>query len=333
MKAFLKLMLVFAVVQAGVLFVVFLMSLPPDNYRAAAIDKQRLLRETPSPRIVLVGGSSLAFGIDSPTIERELQPGCRVINMGLHAGLGLDFILNEAADGVRQGDVVLLSPGYDVIWFDTVQYVDMGELIRFVPRAAGYVAPHDRWPLIRSMVLEQPVVALHDIAVTSLHNVFPGLAAHGVYYRSSFNSHGDNVAARDLDRSFDPDREMPPVRVESAAYRRNLRVLKEFAEEMRRRGACVFFAPSPLDERRYAENSDLVHRTLEDIDDVAGVKVIGSAADEVFSAESFYDTSEHLRGRAVFDHSRRLAAALSAVDATSGAHAECRCPSSRTAPR
>ena len=48
-------------------------------------------------------------------------------------GLGLDFILNQALDGVRAGDVVVLSPEYDIVWADSTQYVDMGEVIRFAP--------------------------------------------------------------------------------------------------------------------------------------------------------------------------------------------------------
>ena len=58
-----------------------------DNYLAAVLEKDRLIRSTPSPKIVLVGGSNLAFGIDSKKIEDSL--GLRVVNMGLYAKLGL----------------------------------------------------------------------------------------------------------------------------------------------------------------------------------------------------------------------------------------------------
>ena len=72
-------------------------------------DKCTLLAESESPRIVLVGGSSLAFGVDSTLLEQEF-PGYRVVNFGLYAALGTQLML-ELSDGqFRAGDIVILSP-------------------------------------------------------------------------------------------------------------------------------------------------------------------------------------------------------------------------------
>ena len=57
-----------------------------DNYLAAVLEKDRLIRNTASPKIILVGGSNLAFGIDSRAIEDSL--GIHVVNMGCTRGLG-----------------------------------------------------------------------------------------------------------------------------------------------------------------------------------------------------------------------------------------------------
>ena len=65
-------------------------------------DKCTLLAESSSPRIVLVGGSSLAFGVDSTLLEEEF-PGYTVVNFGLYAALGTQMML-ELSDGqFREG--------------------------------------------------------------------------------------------------------------------------------------------------------------------------------------------------------------------------------------
>ena len=195
MKRFLSLIAVFALLQAGVFAVLVLLSLPPDNLHAAAIDKERLLRDAPSPRVVLVGGSAMAFGVDSEALAEDLGGDYRVVNMGLHAGLGLDFLLNETLDGLREGDVVVISPEYDIVWPDQPSHLEIAEVLRFQPSAYRYVEARHWAPTIRSAILEQPPVVLHDVAVNALRNQLPALGSGGVYWRSSFDGNGDNRSA------------------------------------------------------------------------------------------------------------------------------------------
>ena len=68
--------------------------------------KVRLLEETPGPRIVLVGGSGVAFGADSELMEREL-PGYTVVNFGMYAALGTTVMLDLSQPLLREGDIVL----------------------------------------------------------------------------------------------------------------------------------------------------------------------------------------------------------------------------------
>ena len=65
------------------------LSQPRPGYLAALDDKLELVRTVESPRVIFVGGSSVAFGIDSQVFEQGLgQP---AINLGLHGALGLHF--------------------------------------------------------------------------------------------------------------------------------------------------------------------------------------------------------------------------------------------------
>ena len=59
----------------------------PSNYMSAIIDKHERINKIKTPKIILAGGSNVAFGINSEEIEEAFS--VPVVNMGLDAGLGL----------------------------------------------------------------------------------------------------------------------------------------------------------------------------------------------------------------------------------------------------
>ncbi len=81
-----------------------------DNYLREYNKKIDLIKKTPCPRIIFIGTSTLAFGIDSKLISDSL--GTNVINMGLHAGIGARYYIDDYLQYIRQGDIVILSPSY-----------------------------------------------------------------------------------------------------------------------------------------------------------------------------------------------------------------------------
>ena len=85
MKLFIRNLTVFLLVQlfiwAGVLWVYLRNHSYGTGYIAAGIDKHRLLMQQPSPRLLLIGGSNVAFGFDSAEIHRHLA--YNPMNMGL----------------------------------------------------------------------------------------------------------------------------------------------------------------------------------------------------------------------------------------------------------
>src|SRR5690606_31597265 len=52
-----------------------------DYAKAAGLKRQRLA-SLPGPKVVMIGGSNLAFGVDSPLVEQIT--GCPVANMGMN---------------------------------------------------------------------------------------------------------------------------------------------------------------------------------------------------------------------------------------------------------
>src|SRR5687767_11217515 len=114
MRAFLKQIGWFAAIQvvifAAVLWSYWRQYPPSQHFLASSIDKESLLRTQASPRLIFVGGSSMAFGVNSAQIAAAC--GRRPVNMGLHAALGLKFMLNEVAPHIRSNDWIIVAPEY-----------------------------------------------------------------------------------------------------------------------------------------------------------------------------------------------------------------------------
>ena len=81
-----------------------------NTYLNAYNNKIELLEKTSKPRLIFVGGSNLAFGIDSKIIKDSLN--MNVINMGLHAGIGIKYILQDCYQYVSENDIVILQMEY-----------------------------------------------------------------------------------------------------------------------------------------------------------------------------------------------------------------------------
>ena len=74
LKRFLCNLFLFFLVQAAVFFLLLARFNPDaeENYLAATVDKHRRLAQTRPPRVILVGGSNLALGIQSDRLEVAL---------------------------------------------------------------------------------------------------------------------------------------------------------------------------------------------------------------------------------------------------------------------
>lgn len=78
-------------------------------------NKFELLRiKSKYKKIVFVGGSGLNTGLDSKMIAKELH--YDVVNLGLYAGYGIPFLLNEIKPYLSEGDIVVIVPEYHLFY-------------------------------------------------------------------------------------------------------------------------------------------------------------------------------------------------------------------------
>lgn len=76
--------------------------------------KERLLAETPSPRIIFQGGSNVAFGIDSKAVADSVAR--NTINNGIIFTLGISMMMSELSEYSREGDIIVIAPEYELFY-------------------------------------------------------------------------------------------------------------------------------------------------------------------------------------------------------------------------
>ena len=86
----------------------------PAQYRETfpgelAVKCELLAQDAEKTRLVLVGGSAAAFGVDSALLEEQL-PQYKVVNFGLYAALGTRVMLDLSEPLLREGDLVVVLP-------------------------------------------------------------------------------------------------------------------------------------------------------------------------------------------------------------------------------
>jgi hypothetical protein len=187
----LTVILIFSIIGLNIVYV--RNSLPYEYVGGMLIDKHKIAKNTHSPKILIVGGSSGLFGINSDSLENKLH--FRVANISFIAPLGTCFIFNDALKEVKKGDKIFVTMEYDIEHFG-----DINTLLSasdYYPEAKKYLKKE-----------ENIIVAIKDKANYKLKNVQKlfwntlkinhALNAkvsdvYSVYFRGAFSKKGDII--------------------------------------------------------------------------------------------------------------------------------------------
>lgn len=180
MKEFIFKIVLFTGIVFG-LFMGLILFIPvqPNDYFQAYNLKCKLLEETESPRVVFVGGSNLAFGLDCQIIKDSL--GVNVVNNGLHAGVGLKFILDDVEAYLRKGDIVVIAPEYEHF------YNPNGEAATIAP-----IQSVCRWKKLHLLNFAQMKNVITGLPRIFMH-ALPKPHNERRYVLSGFNEYGDEI--------------------------------------------------------------------------------------------------------------------------------------------
>lgn len=306
MRTFLLKLLTFAgLVAGGFLLLMHWHPREEDNqFVRAIIDKEAQLRATPSPRLLLVGGSNIALGVDSAALERAT--GLPTRNLAVTGGLGYEFILNQAAAHVRAGDRVVLSLAHYLFADDPPLARVLSPTLKAEPQAFRYLGIR-QWKAL----LDGELLTLSYTVRTSLANARGDYTpAHGAYRRDGFNARGDLVSHHGLPSS--------PPSVEAftlpdSSLRETLAAIAAFVAHCRAQGATVYYELSPWPENWIQAHPMALQRIYTGLRGVPGLVLLNTPADVSLPVHLFYDNEYHLNEAGATLHTQRLIQWLSAA--------------------
>lgn len=279
------------------------LAIPPqyeNSFSGALDEKFERLTEIEGEKIVVVGGSSVAFGLNSEILEEHLK--MPVVNFGLYAALGTKVMLDLSRAGIGRGDIVILAPELDrqtmSLYFSSEHTL---EALDGNYGMARYIAKDNRLALVGGLWRH----AQKKLRDSRLEPIDP----RGVYNAKNFNERGDVVWER-------PENVMPLYYDKNAEISLTpdivsedfIDYLNEYIGFCKSRGATVYFSYSPMNELALAaettdESKELFTNFLKERLDCEIISVLDSY---IMDAGYFYDTNFHLNDAGVLYRTRML---------------------------
>ena len=269
--------------------------------------KEALAAAISGPRLLLVGGSGVTFGLNAEEIERET--GHRTVNMGTHAGLGLDYILDRTEKIARPGDTVLLAIEYELY-----------------TKPFGS-EPHDDYILARDPAYfrQMSLVDKIDMATRiSFKRIQKGCAirrkpespprphppyTNGASYIDSFGDETGNAAA-DRPLAGPEMEEVTGCLINGLAsdHAVGFDKIREFVQWAREHHVTVLATFPNLMHRTQYDGPNAVQaiKVIADFYTSQGVPVVGTAQAAILPPDEFFDTPYHLMHDAAMARTDRL---------------------------
>lgn len=274
--------------------------LDPNNYLAEISAKHERIKSLPSPKIVFIGDSSLPFSLSAQTLEKEL--GMPVANMGLHAALGLDFILKEVESYAKSGDIIIISMHYYPYAGDKQQGV-ICHAVDFYPPAATYAASNwlegQKLKIVcDSKRIKRYLAAKYLKAVTP-----PGSENNFNYAKDSFNSYGDFKDELYVSSSITFEKIQPMIQHDQG-WANSL--MYKFLYEMQGKNIKVYYIFPPYPQTLYKKNLQQINNYDKILRFYRGLGVLGAASSSVYSDNMFYNTEYHMTSVGKKENTQRV---------------------------
>jgi hypothetical protein len=281
------------------------------GYLASLEDKIDRLESENRPRILFVGGSSVAFGVDSEEFTSSTR---QPVNLGLSASLGLDFCANLVEAHVRQGDLVVLMPEHSHLLGKMDPHpIQQRSLLRQCPRGARYLA--DPWPGPKTFLDQRALPELGCWVQAgirrlprNLHDAFATPKGR-VYSRASFNQNGDMIAHHGKPSTGKPNRS--PLEInDPEILHESIQRLNRCIDYCYSKGASVVYAYPPMTAPQYAASLDELLEIIAALHSELNCPIVTSPEAAVFELDAFFDSAGHLGDVGKAEHTKNLVTGL-----------------------
>ena len=112
MKKFIKHLSIYFLLTSLFFYILNKIFKEERNYNSAFVDKLKILQANKNiKKIVLIGGSSVGWGLSAEQIE--IKTGIKTINLGHNAGFGLSDFMNFISQNLTKEDIIVFSPEWN----------------------------------------------------------------------------------------------------------------------------------------------------------------------------------------------------------------------------
>lgn len=262
---------------------------------AALTDKHDRIKAISGRKMILAGGSNLVFGIDSQKLEKEFNT--PVVNLGLHAKLGLRFIINELKDIARQGDIIILSIEHDMTLMGNLELQKMTSF--YNPFAAKYYKEsNDTWIGQFMNIIDNS----HLMFKKTISNVIDNLKNDPVYTRKGLNMYGDGVYHLDLPSSS----VLGSKSVLKDTRDAKLKLLNDFYDFTKSNEITVLFTYGAYEISEYKKNKVALEKVHQKMKQNLKIEMITGLQDFVYPTSYFYDSVYHLNKKGRTIHTKNM---------------------------
>lgn len=262
------------------------------NYDASILDKIARLESTPSPKIILVGNSNVAFGFNSSMIEKAFNMG--VVNLGLHGSLGNRFLEEMSKYNIGKGDIVVVCHS---------DYCDDGKI---ADHSLAWITVENHchlWPLIShdvpQMVEDLPPYVLR---IWTRWCTKADKRSDNCYAREAFNEYGDNAYPRPCSEYVFEATDVSVPKINSYCTNR----LNDFNRYCLERGATMVVAGYPVADGEYTPDEAQFIERWDELKRMLDCPIISNIADYFFPYSDFYNSSLHLNDSAVMRRTQQF---------------------------
>lgn len=284
--------LIITVILSPIIFVVSAIALTPKSYSNTIYgeldDKFERLNSVEGEKLVVIGGSSVAFGLNSAVLEDIV--GMPVVNFGLYAAVGTKAMLELSLSAVGEGDIIVLAPELDSQTMSN--YFSSEHILPAIDEnysMAKYFEKDEKLMLLGGSFA-------HAVNKLKLKGEIPN--PKGIYNSNNFDEYGEIKAGlregNVMQFYYDPEKMIELS--ENIVSEDFLDYLNGYIEECESRGATVYFSYCPMNEAALSEGTtDADIRKFEKyLEDNIRCEFISNINDYILDKAYFYDTNYHL---------------------------------------
>ena len=271
--------------------------IPPqysNTYYGELHDMYVRLKQTEGKKVVIIGTSSVAFGVDSALAEQLLNAGgldYKVCNFGLYGSLGTKMMLDLSLNHIGEGDIVVFAP----------ELAEQTLSLYFSAEEAWYALDGGMemlWDFdgdVQSTLVGN--FAAYTAKKYSQWRSGEPASPSGIYAHSSFDERCD---LKNYERFYNV---MPggsdannPIVLDSSLYSRDfIDYVNDYCAKIEKKGAAMYYSFPPMNMDSIEDMSEATCETFTNfIVENFDFPLISGLSDYIMENDWFYDSNFHL---------------------------------------